>query len=203
MISSRSVKTLGMLVASLVVGTVALVLMETQPAAPVVQVPLEALAQEDAAAADLQLIRQTDDGIRIQYIRWRNIVIHDTGRDGPEVAGQCHFLIGQGEILDDGQALPTSLWRRQMTGDHVHVPGFDYASDSIGICLLGDLREDRPTRQQMERLVGLVRALQSTCAIPRDRVYVHGDLGQSGCPGGNFPAAAFRRRLIPPRQPSY
>ena len=196
MIGSRTIKTLVALVASLAIGAFVLILMETAPARPTVPLPLEAVRHHDSQG-ELSAIRHTDQGMEIQYLKWRNIVIHDTGRHGAEIASRCHLLIGKGNSLGDGAVQASLLWRRQLEGNHVRVPGFSYESNSIGICLLGDARKSAPTPKQLATLVRLVRALQVTCQIPRDHVYLHSELSGTGCPGELFPAAAFRKSLIP------
>lgn len=196
MVGSRTIKTLVALVASLAIGAFILILMETAPARPTVPLPLQAVRHDDSQD-EFSVVRQTDSGIEIQYLKWRNIVIHDTGRDGAEIASRCHLLIGRGNSLGDGAVQASLLWRRQLEGNHIRVPGFSYESNSIGICLLGDSRTSAPTPKQLATLVRLVRALQVTCQIPRDHVYLHSELSGTGCPGGLFPAAAFRKSLIP------
>ena len=197
MVGSRTIKTLVALVASLAIGAFILILMETAPARPTVPLPLQAVRHDDSQD-EISVVHQTDPGIEIQYLQWRNIVIHDTGRDGAEIASRCHLLIGRGNSLGDGAVQASLLWRRQLEGNHVHVPGFSYESNSIGICLLGDSRTSPPTPKQLATLVRLVRVLQVTCQIPRDHVYLHSELSGTDCPGGLFPAAAFRKSLIPP-----
>ncbi len=195
MAGSRTIKTLAALVASLVIGTFTLILLETPPASPTV--PLSLHARRGDAKEDLDVVSQLDNGMAIQYLKWRNVIVHDTGRDGAEVASRCHFLIGRGDSLADGTIQATVLWRRQLDGDHIRVPGFAYETNSIGICLLGDGRNGGATPRQFEALVRLVRALQHTCQFPRDHVYLHYELSQPGCPGG-LPTGGdtLRARLI-------
>jgi hypothetical protein len=194
MLRSGTIKTLGALVAAMSVGTLVLLWMETIPAQPRVPLPLQAV-RNARAEPGLGIIHQTD--VPLQYIRWRNVVVHDAGADGPAVAGRCHFLIGSAEEHGDGTVISTRLWRRQRPGRHIYVPGYAFENESIGVCLLNDYGQAGPSRRQLAALVQLLRGLQVTCQIPPDRVYLHSELGKPGCPGEHFPAEALRGRLIP------
>jgi len=196
MVGSGTIKTLAALVGAMTLATAILIWMETPPACPTVQLPLEVLRQ-GRWRPELAIIHQTDPGIRVQSLKWRNVIVHDHGRDGSAVTAGCHFLIGRGQRFADGEIHATGLWRRQQEGRHVRVPGHLFNADSIGVCLLADCRQVPPTRRQFQALVDLIRALQVTCEIPRDHVYLHRELGEAGCPGRHFPAAAFREGLIP------
>lgn len=196
MAGSRTIKTLATLIASLAVGTFVLVLMETPPARPPVPLSLQA-DRHRPGQAEMDAVCLVDDGVNIQYIKWRNIIVHDSSQLGPEIVNRCHFLIGRGDSLRDGAIQPCMLWRQQVEGDHIRVPGFSYNSNSIGVCLLGNARAEPHTQAQMTSLVNLIRALQITCQIPRDHVYLHSELSEADCPGGRLSAKALRDRLIP------
>ena len=193
MVGSRTIRTLAVLVAALTVGAGVLIWMETDPARPTVPLPLEAVNLESANGV-VGIIRDTD--VPLQYIKWGNVVVHDSGRDGPDITQGCHFLIGSGANYRDGAVVPTRRWRRQHQGDHITVPGYSYNENSIGVCLLTDCRQAAPTREQLASLAKLVQSLQVTFQIPRDHVYLHADLSEAGCPGGGFPAERFRRGLM-------
>lgn len=195
MVGSGTIKTLAALVAAMAVGTAVLIAMETAPARPVVPVPLR-LSQGEDAGIDLTLIRN----IRapLQYQKWRNIIIHDTGRDGVDVARGCHFVIGSQENPADATIHCTNLWADQLDGNHIYMPGFSYNENSIGICLMENSAKAAPTPAQIQSLVRLVRTLQAACQIPWDHVYLHSDLGEAGCPGQFFADEDFRHELLPP-----
>jgi hypothetical protein len=188
---SGTIKTLAALVACMTLGAALLLAMETAPARPAVPLPL----QSTASLPQMEAVRQVDEQVGLQYVKWRHIVIHDTGRDGLAAADGCHFLIGSPRRLGDGQVKATPLWNRQADGRHIDVPGANFNTNSIGICLL--LEGQEPTPQQVLALANLVRALQTVCQIPPDRVYLHSDLAQEGCPGPSFPAEAFHQSLLP------
>lgn len=191
MARSGTIKTLAALVGALTVGAGVLIWMETDPAQPPVPLSLEAVQAGGGDAAP-SAVRDTD--VPLQYIKWSNIVLHDSGRDGEGVRQGCHFLIGGGK--GDAVIVSTRLWRQQRAGEHVHVPGYSYNENSIGICLLSDCRRAGPGARQFGSLLKLVRSLQVTFQIPRDHVYLHADLGAAGCPGGQFPAERFRQGLL-------
>ncbi len=191
---SGTIKTLGALVAALSVGAAMLLWMETVPARVEVPLPLQAVDADDVRP-ELGIIHQTE--IPLQYIKWRNIVVHDAGRDGPGIVRRCHFLIGNGESFGDGAIASTRLWRLQKEGGHIHVPGTAFDSESIGVAVLCDTRRTAPTRRQLAALIHLVRGLQVTFQIPPARVSLHSDWGEPGCPGDRFPARAFRSALLP------
>ena len=193
MVSSGRIKTLAALLLALSAGAGLLNWMETDPARPTVPLPLEAVASEGINALG-NIVHDT--GVPLLYIKWANVVIHDAGRDGPDIAHGCHFLIGSRDGYGDGAVVPTRRWQLQRDGEHVNVPGYSYNQNSIGICLLADSRQAAPTPKQFASLLELVRSLQVTLQIPRDQVYLHADLAEAGCPGRDFPAERFRHGLM-------
>lgn len=65
------------------------------------------------------------------------------------------------------------------TGAHVAR----HNSGNIGIMLLGNFEEQRPTQQQLECLNTVVQALVQAFSLNSRQVYGHSDLGQTLCPG--------------------
>ena len=177
------------------VGSLVLILLETDPALPAPGTPLQAV-EGRRIGPEPPAIRQ-GLAVPLQFIKWRNIVVHDTGRHGAQVANGCHFIIGNARKLGDGAVSATPLWRRQQDGRHIHVPGLRFNVNSIGICLLRDCRRGPPTERQFQALGRLVRALQATCFIPAEQVYLHSELGGQDCPGRFFQAKAFHDVLLP------
>jgi len=194
MARSGTIITLAMLVASMSIGACVLILMETEPAEPTGPVPLSASDAQEAGP-ELAIIHRTNAAL--QFIKWRNIVVHDSRCPQRDIVQGCHFIIGRRGRFGDGAIYPTRRWRDQQDGKHILVPGYNFNANSIGICVLRDDRSSGPTARQFDALVRLIRALQITCSIPRDHVYLHSELGECHCPGGSFRAEALRRRLIP------
>jgi hypothetical protein len=193
-IRSRMIKTLALLVASMSLGTLILWLMETDPAEPGPPLNLRAV-EKGPSRTEPTAMGQTE--IPLQPLKWRNIIIHDAGREALRAAQGCHFVVGDSRRVGDGIVQATKLWRRQADGRHIDVPGYDFNANSVGICVLCDGRRAGPSAKQFESLIALVRALQVSCSIGPDHVYLHSQLGEPGCPGGRFPAEAFRRKLLP------
>lgn len=143
--------------------------------------------------------------------RWKAIVIHDTGALAATPASLesqaielglnglgYHFVIGNGNGLDDGELHVGGRWLRQAAGAHAVGPDHEfYNRHSIGISLVGD-GERRPfTQAQLQRLTQLVDALRAEFGIPADKVYLHSQIAQTPSPGKLFPEALFRQSLGP------
>lgn len=108
-----------------------------------------------------------------------------------------HFVIGNGNGLDDGEVHVGFRWLDQLPGAHAAGPRGDWLNrNSIGICLVGDGNRRAFTDEQIQRLAQLVDELAVRCNIPRDRIYRHSDVASTNDPGRFFPAAAFRDQLV-------
>jgi N-acetyl-anhydromuramyl-L-alanine amidase AmpD len=141
--------------------------------------------------------------------RWQSIVIHDSGSpvgnpaslDAQARANNLrglgyHFVIGNGNGMDDGQLAVGSRWLNQMPGAHAAGPKADwYNRHSIGICLIGDGNRNRFTPAQMRRLVQLVDALCREFKIPPDKVVLHSQICSTDDPGSLFSEATLRAQL--------
>ncbi|MHC4985050.1 MAG: peptidoglycan recognition protein family protein [Planctomycetota bacterium] len=192
MASERTVRTLTALLAAMTAGAFALMLMETDTVRPTAE-PLAAFGTADGQIPDEVTHPRA---IPLQQAKWRNIIIHATGAEGEDIAERCHFVIAPGP---DGQPVVhvTDLWHNQLAGHHVYTSDRDFNADSIGICLLGDYQHQPPTQAMMDELVSLTRAVQRTCGIGRQYVYLYRDLdSRSPSPGLAFPIGSFSRRLL-------
>lgn len=96
-----------------------------------------------------------------------------------------HFVIGNGNGMADGAVEPTFRWREQLHG--AHAGSSDYNSHGIGIVLVGDFEESRPTRAQLAAVKQLVGSLKATFGITSNNVVGHGDVKATECPGQYFP----------------
>ena len=83
-----------------------------------------------------------------------------------------HFLIDYAGRVWEGRLL--SYW-----GAHVA----NHNERNIGIVLLGNFEQQRPSRAQLRSMERLVAVVRSHYAIPRGQIYGHIDLGQTLCPG--------------------
>lgn len=144
---------------------------------------------------------------RIRSGRWRYIVVHHSGtRSGSakvfdyyhrnirrmENGMAYHFVIGNGNGSGDGQIEVGERWRRQLQGGHLASDELNEVS--IGICLVGDFNQTRPTRKQIAALVELIDYLSQRTG-PRPRFRAHREINPkpTDCPGKFFPVAALHR----------
>jgi len=145
---------------------------------------------------------------------WKAIVIHHSGTDTGNVASidDYHrringwdgigydFLIGNGSGCGNGEIDPTFRWTGQKTGAHCKTDSSNWANeDAIGICLVGNFDQSRPTSSQMTSLMKLVRFLSERYNIPASRIYGHnttpGHITTTSCPGRNFPMSYVKTHM--------
>jgi len=145
---------------------------------------------------------------------WKAIVIHHSATDSGSVASidKYHrnnndwdgigydFVIGNGVGLGDGQVESTFRWREQRTGAHCKTDESNWANEStIGICLIGNFDNSRPTSAQMVSLMKLLRFLSERYDIPVSRIYGHnttpGHSTNTSCPGKYFPMSYVKKNL--------
>jgi hypothetical protein len=144
--------------------------------------------------------------------RWTAIVVHNSATDSGNMAtiDAAHrakgwdgvgydFVIGNGSGSSNGQIEPTFRWTGQKTGAHCKTPS-NWANEStIGICLIGNFNNTRPTSAQMAALNKLVKFLMKRYGITASKVYGHkevpGHSTATDCPGRYFSMSAFRAGL--------
>lgn len=138
----------------------------------------------------------------------RYIVIHHSGTPNGNVAifrdyhihqlgwGDVgyHYVICNGNGGPDGEVQEG----RNILFTGAHAPGRN--NDSIGICLVGDFTQGKPTSAQMLALYGLIKDLMRRYPIVPDRVLAHKEVNQTDCPG-SLDVAAIRTALIRPPAP--
>ncbi len=144
--------------------------------------------------------------------KWQVIVVHHsaTTRDNVKTMDRhhrnqgwdglgYHFVIGNGVTTGDGRIYKGHRWDSQKTGAHcraeagryfnVHRPKNFFNEHGVGICLIGNFEDDRPTAKQMASLQQLTAALCSELGISADKVYGHGQVtGSTACPGRSLSA---------------
>ena len=140
---------------------------------------------------------------------WTCIVVHHSGTAGGSAAlfekyhrtvrhfenGMgYHFVIGNGVDVPDGLVEVGERWNKQLQGAHV---GGELNKEAIGVCLVGDFSQTRPTARQMASLERLLRFLQARCRIPTSKILGHSEVrpGHTICPGPNFSMGALRESL--------
>ena len=183
------INTLVGLLAALTVGTIILMVLETDPVVPKVR-SLIAASDDDP----MQIVRQTDKPLRSG--KWENVVVHATGNEGASIARLCHFVIAPGDG-DDFKVESTTLWRAQAHSLHVLGPNEHLSESSIAVCLVGDFTANRPPEKQLRQLLALVRSLQFDFRIAKGHVYLYRDLDTGTfSPGRAFPESTFTARLL-------
>lgn len=141
--------------------------------------------------------------------KWRYIIIHHSAtHEGSSLTfNKYHqskgwdgvgydFIINNGKSgKPDGFIEITPRWLKQLDGAHCHAS--DMNTKGIGICLVGNFNEERPTKEQMASLAYLVNELRSYYKIPKSKILGHRDVAgsQTECPGQNFPWNQFIRSL--------
>jgi hypothetical protein len=144
--------------------------------------------------------------------RWKGIVVHNsaTGSGNMATIDSAHrangwdgvgydFVIGNGTGSSNGQIEPTFRWTGQKTGAHCKTAS-NWANEStIGICLIGNFNNTRPTSAQMAALTKLVRFLSKRYGIPASKIYGHKDVPghttATDCPGRYFPMSSLKAGL--------
>lgn len=96
-----------------------------------------------------------------------------------------HFVIGNGQGMDDGEIESTFRWREQIHG--AHAGDAEYNQKGIGVCLVGNFEETSPSPKQLAAVKRLVSALKADYHITADRVVGHGRVKATACPGRYFP----------------
>jgi len=141
--------------------------------------------------------------------KWRYIVLHHSATDrgsatifdrmhrshGWDELGY-HFVIGNGEGAGNGAVEVGTRWPKQKHGAHCKVAGHpEYNDVGVGVCLVGNFDHYRPTDAQIDSCARVVRFLQQRYDVPRSRIYGHGQLKPTHCPGRLFPYDEIFRRL--------
>ncbi len=160
---------------------------------------------------------------------WRYIIIHDSADEGASFEAierehrrrgrdgmGFHFVIGDGDTIEDGAIVPTDIWWQQAAGEHFRDQdaAIELASGGVsagaasadvdrqvlklqglGIVLLGDLENEPPSAAQLDSLVDLTVALARRLNIPMSNILLESELGSGQRPLRGFPAADFLRRV--------
>lgn len=155
-------------------------------------------------------IQRQIDSVRVKAGQWKHIVIHHSGM--PLGSGKnidryhreerhmenglaYHFVIGNGNGMNDGEIFIGTRWKKQIEGGHLAIQTLN--RNSIGICLIGNFEKDRPTARQLNSLEALIRTLLKDTGLPRSAVTTHKLIHprHTLCPGRHFPTEAFEARL--------
>ena len=158
-------------------------------------------------------VRKAIDNAKVQRGRWKYIIVHNSGtRQGNarifdnyhrrvrkmQNGLAYHFVIGNGKSSGNGQIEIGNRWTRQINGGHV---ASNYLNDiSIGICLVGDLNRDLPTKSQLEALDELCTYLRGRIGKVKGKPAIvkgHKEINPkpTDCPGDRFPLSFLRKRF--------
>jgi LysM repeat protein len=147
--------------------------------------------------------------ITIERGRWDTIVVHHSGIDRGNATSYdrfhrenrrmvnglaYHFVIGNGIDSGDGEIEIGNRWREQLLGGHVRNHQVNLTG--IGICLVGNFEQRRPTHHQLAAAQELIDYLLTPAVAGRCRFTVHREVDRNHtvCPGRFFPTASFKRR---------
>ncbi len=139
---------------------------------------------------------------------WKYIVLHHTATATGSVASihqahlqrvdsrgnpwrgiGYHFVIGNGNGMEDGKIEPTFRWLDQIEG--AHAGNAHYNQTGIGICLIGNFDKTKPTARQLASLKLLLESLKKEYEIDSRHVVAHKSLKSTHCPGKYFPLHLF------------
>ncbi len=146
--------------------------------------------------------------IKVNPKRWRHIVLHHSGievgnakaydgghrRRGMKHGLAYHFVIGNGKDSGEGEIEIGPRWTKQLRGGHVRDSKVN--DSGIGICLVGNFQNRRPSRKQLEAAFNLVDYLQDGLVHSKHKLTVHRwvDRNHTACPGRHFPYRTLKRR---------
>lgn len=142
--------------------------------------------------------------------RWKYIVIHHSGVDEGSLKSieryhreerhmenglAYHFLIGNGNGMEDGEIAVGNRWKEQLDGGHLRSE--EQNKIAVGICLIGNFDQDKPTVKQMRSLNDLTMVLLKRCKLSVAAVKTHQQINivRTRCPGSRFPTQTFLANL--------
>jgi LysM repeat protein len=149
------------------------------------------------------------DAIPVKTGRWRYIVVHHSAtregsarsmdlyhrRRGMENGLAYHFVIGNGRGTGDGVIEVGNRWKRQIKGGHLASERLNEIS--IGICLVGNFNNNRPTQAQMRSLRALVQyaMMRSRTGVGSVKIHRQINTKPTECPGRQFPTPQMLQGL--------
>ncbi len=184
MIDPRTTKVLGTLLIAMTVGALLLMAMESEPPRP--------------SSSALASIRSSEvANLGVVSNQWRRIVVHSSLGGDDTLPSRCHFVISDKPDSSGNLVHPTARWEQQLRGHHTYVNGYNFNSDSIGICVMGDFSNRSPSQEQFETILAVIRTLQQKCGISAKNIYLNSELKSegNGRPGRAFPVGEFNSRL--------
>jgi hypothetical protein len=125
----------------------------------------------------------------------------DHRKRGMENGLAYHFVIGNGVDSGDGEIEIGSRWIKQIKGGHVRDDAINEVA--IGICLVGNLDEKKPTDNQIAALKELLIYLRDNVvgAPVVFKIHCEADPQHTVCPGKFFPTEEMRSLFAPASPP--
>lgn len=146
----------------------------------------------------------------VEETEWQYIVIHHSATESGSVESihkdhlnrrdaegnpwlgiGYHFVIGNGQGMQDGTVDATFRWKEQIHGAHSGSAVFN--SRGIGICVVGNFEETPPSKAQLNSLKALVKVLSIRHRIAPERFMGHAAVKTTACPGKHFPLNEVRQ----------
>lgn len=175
----------------------------------------KAATKKPAASALPRSVQRAIDKAPVRAGRWQYIVIHHSGIDTGTVRNMdkyhrevrhmenglaYHFVIGNGSGMGDGAITACQRWTRQLDGGHLASSAQNRVA--IGICLVGNFDQHRPSAKAMASLRSLVEALMVRCRLTPAAVKTHQQVNvvHTRCPGTQFPTRSFLESLQGPKR---
>jgi len=160
-----------------------------------------------ALSSDLS---QRLEHVRIERGKWKYIVIHHSGSESGSARAfdryhreerhmenglAYHFVIGNGNGMADGEIAIGNRWKEQLDGGHLASESLN--EKSIGICLVGNFDEERPSERQMRALDALINYLLDHCHLKTSAIKTHQKINPiyTRCPGRHFPTQDFLKEI--------
>ncbi|HXG46829.1 MAG TPA: peptidoglycan recognition family protein [Methylomirabilota bacterium] len=152
-------------------------------------------------------VRRVTARLRVRPGRWQWIVAHHSAirhgnaaiydrahqQRGMENGLAYHFVIGNGVDSGDGEIEIGPRWLKQLAGGHVSREAINEVG--IGICLVGNFEQTRPTAKQILAFRELMDYLRREVVGSKIRFAVHKEIdpGRTACPGRFFPTVQMHR----------
>lgn len=134
-----------------------------------------------------------------QAVEWTYIIIHNTGawEKDPRQVKKYHLSLGWRDV---GYNYLIDYAGRVFTGRPMDIPGAHCSAGNmnrrgIGIALLGNFEQQKPTGNQMNSLYALCAELCTERKIHPDKILGHKEVkgAATACPGRYLDLSAVRR----------
>jgi hypothetical protein len=166
--------------------------------------------KQSPTATPASSIQKRLEQIPVTAGKWKFIVIHHSATSAGSAKGMdryhreeihmenglaYHFVIGNGHGMGNGEITIGNRWIEQIQGGHLASEALN--EKSIGICLVGNFDQDRPTSEQLASLQWLISSLMDRCHLGSSSLKTHRQIhpNHTACPGRNFPSEKFLKQF--------